>query len=138
MAALRTLTAACFLATLFAGMLPAQQKKKPGSDDEGYIPVVAPENKSKKDKDETQSLPPAKDLPNAVVTDTDRLSFAVSPLSNKGLFTPQTREALKALIHSSHGTIVKLRAFVAGSATSGASASWLRRCSATNISRCPL
>ncbi len=115
MAALRTLTAACFLATLFAGMLPAQQKKKPGSDDEGYIPVVAPENKSKKDKDETQSLPPAKDLPNAVVTDTDRLSFAVSPLSNKGLFTPQTREALKALIHSSHGTIVKLRAFVAGS-----------------------
>jgi enamine deaminase RidA (YjgF/YER057c/UK114 family) len=43
------------------------------------------------------------------------LSFAVSPLSGKGLFTPQTREALRTLLRSSHGTIVKLRAFVAGS-----------------------
>jgi enamine deaminase RidA (YjgF/YER057c/UK114 family) len=114
MAVLRTFIATAALTAIFAGMLVAQ-KKKPGSDDEGYIPVVAPENKSKKDKDATQTLPPAKGLPNAVLADTDRLSFAVTPLSGKGLFTPQTREALRTLLRASHGTIVKLRAFVAGS-----------------------
>jgi len=92
--------------------LPAQKKKT--SDDEGYVPVVAPDKKKKKDED-TQTLPPAKELPIAVMADTDRLTFQVSPLSSKGLFTPQTREALKALQRSSHGTIVKLRAFMAGS-----------------------
>jgi enamine deaminase RidA (YjgF/YER057c/UK114 family) len=97
---------------LVSGDLPAQ-KKKPG-DDEGYVPVVAPDTK-KKQKDDTQTLPPAKELPIAVVADTDRLAFQVSPLSSKGLFTPQTREALKGLLRSSHGTIVKLRVFVAGS-----------------------
>lgn len=115
MAVLRTFIAAAALSAVFAAALPAQQKKKTGSDDEGYIPLVAPENKSKKTKDETQSLPPPKDLPTAVLADTDRLTFAVSPLSNKGLFSPQTRDALKTLLRSSHGTIVKLRAFVAGS-----------------------
>lgn len=95
--------------------LPAQKKKKT-SDDEGYLPVVAPENKKKKkDEDVTQTLPPVKELPIAVVADTERLAFQVSPLSSKGLFTPQTREALKALLRSSHGPIVKLRVFVAGS-----------------------
>lgn len=113
MARFRTQFAATVLIACFASTLPAQQKKKP--DDEGYIPVVAPENKSKKDKDATQSPPPSRDLPNAVVADTDRLTFSVSPLSNKGLFTPQTRDALKTLLRTSHGTIVKLRAFVAGS-----------------------
>src|SRR5271156_4950292 len=113
MAVLRRFIAAAVLITFFADALPAQQKKKP--DDEGYIPVVAPETKSKKNKDDTQTLPPAKDLPNAVLADTDRLSFAVSPLSSKGLFTPQTRDALRTLLRNSHGTIVQLRAFVAGS-----------------------
>ncbi len=97
---------------LVSGDLPAQ-KKKPG-DDEGYVPVVAPDKKKKRDED-TQTLPPSKDLPIAVVADTDRLAFQVSPLSSKGLFTPQTREALKGLLRSSRGTIVKLRVFVAGS-----------------------
>jgi len=50
-----------------------------------------------------------------VLVDTDRLTFGVSPLSAKGLFTPQTRDALKTLLRASHGTIVKLRVFVAGS-----------------------
>ena len=94
--------------------VPAQKKKKP-ADDEGYLPVVAPENKKKKKEEDTQTLPPAKELPIAVVADTDKLTFQVSPLSSKGLFTPQTREALKGLLRTSHGTIVKLRAFVAGS-----------------------
>ena len=109
-----------FLAVLFgllSGSLPAQKRKKPISDDQGYIPVVAPENKQKKKKDEvvTQALPPAKELPGAVTAETDRLAFGVSPLMGKGLLSQQTREALKALLKTNHGTIVKLRAFVAGS-----------------------
>jgi enamine deaminase RidA (YjgF/YER057c/UK114 family) len=105
------------LVALLAADLPAQKKKKPGSDDEGYIPVVAPENKQKKKKDvdATQTLPPAKELPSSVTADTDRLAFGVSPLIGKGLLSQQTKEALKALLRTNHGTIVKLRAFVAGS-----------------------
>ena len=114
----------CRSAALFAGLvaflaqdLPAQRKKKPISDDEGYIPVVAPESKQKKKKDEdiTQTLPPSKELPGAVTAETSRLAFGVSPLMGKGLLSQQTREALKALLKTNHGTIVKLRAFVAGS-----------------------
>ena len=114
----------CRSAALFAGLvaflaqdLPAQRKKKPVTDDEGYIPVVAPENKQKKKKDEdiTQTLPPSKELPGAVTAETSRLAFGVSPLMGKGLLSQQTREALKALLKTNHGTIVKLRAFVAGS-----------------------
>ena len=48
--------------------------------------------------------------------ETARLVFHVSPLSNKGLLSQQVRDALKALLHETHGaTIVKLRAFVSGS-----------------------
>jgi enamine deaminase RidA (YjgF/YER057c/UK114 family) len=102
------------LAALLAADLPAQ-KKKPASDDEGYIPVVAPETKQKKKKEDTQTLPPPKELPGAVIAETDRLAFGASPLIGKGLLSQQTREALKALLRTNHGTIVKLRAFVAGS-----------------------
>jgi enamine deaminase RidA (YjgF/YER057c/UK114 family) len=92
------------------------QKKKSTSDDEGYIPQVLPESKQKKQKDqESQTLPPPRELPIAVVAETDRLTFDVSPLSSKGLLSQQTREALKSLLRTSHGTVVKLRAFVAGS-----------------------
>jgi enamine deaminase RidA (YjgF/YER057c/UK114 family) len=109
----RTPLVAAVLFGLVSGDLPAQKKKKP-AEDEGYLPVVAPDTKKKKE-DVTQTLPPPKELPIAVVADTDRLAFQVSPLSSKGLFTPQTREALKALLRTSRGPIVKLRAFVAGS-----------------------
>jgi len=103
------------LVALLAEDLPAQ-KKKPVSDDEGYIPVVAPETKQKKKKDEdTQTLPPPKELPGAVTAETDRLAFGASPLTGKGLLSQQTRDALKALLKTNHGTIIKLRAFVAGS-----------------------
>ena len=113
----RTAPLLAVLVALLTADLPAQKKKKPGSDDEGYIPVVVPENKQKKkkDADATQTLPPAKELPSAVTADTDRLAFGVSPLIGKGLLSQQTREALKALLRTNHGTIVKLRAFVAGS-----------------------
>jgi enamine deaminase RidA (YjgF/YER057c/UK114 family) len=113
----RTAPLFAVLVAVLTADLPAQKKKKPGSDDEGYIPVVAPENKQKKkkDADATQTLPPPKELPSAVTADTDRLAFGVSPLIGKGLLSQQTREALKALLRTNHGTIVKLRAFVAGS-----------------------
>jgi enamine deaminase RidA (YjgF/YER057c/UK114 family) len=63
----------------------------------------------------SQTLPVLKDLPAAVVADAARLSFHVSPLSAKGLLTQQTRDALQALLRANHGaTVVKLRAFVAG------------------------
>ena len=113
----RTAPLFAVLLALLAEDLPAQKKKKPGADDEGYIPVVVPESKQKKKKGEdvTQTLPPPKELPGAVTAETDRLTFGVSPLIGKGLLSQQTREALKALLRTNHGTIVKLRAFVAGS-----------------------
>jgi enamine deaminase RidA (YjgF/YER057c/UK114 family) len=83
----------------FAQSQPAGSRKKKNEDKE---PV-------------TQTLPLLKDPPAAVAADADRLAFHVSPLSNKGLLSPQTREALAALMKMSHGAqIVKLRAFVAG------------------------
>jgi enamine deaminase RidA (YjgF/YER057c/UK114 family) len=59
------------------------------------------------------ALPP--ELPAAVIAETDRLAFQVTPLSAKGLLSQQTRDALKILLRSNRGSIVKLRAFVAGS-----------------------
>jgi len=112
---LRTPVVCVVLFTLLSGSLPAQKKKKPG-DDEGYVPLVLPEGKKKKkDQEITQTLPPPKELPSAVSADTDRLTFEVSPLQSKGLLSAQTREALRSLLRTNHGTIVKLRAFVAGS-----------------------
>jgi len=108
--------AVALLFVLAAGDLGAQQKKKkPGSDDEGYVPVVAPDSKDKKKKDETQTLPAPPELPSTVSAETNRLAFQVSPLSSRGLLSQQTRDALKSLLKTNHGTIVKLRAFVAGS-----------------------
>jgi enamine deaminase RidA (YjgF/YER057c/UK114 family) len=77
----------------------------------------AQKRKNKKDEEPpTQVLPPLPEPPEAVVAETGRLSFQVSPLSAKGLLSQQVRDALKALMHDNHGVpIVKLRAFVAGS-----------------------
>ena len=84
-------------------------------------PLVAqPERKKKKKgkKEEpeiTQTLEVLPETPNAIAAETARLSFAVSPLSAKGLLSQQTRDALKAVRAAAHGgTLVKLRAFVAG------------------------
>ena len=98
---------------LLTGSLGAQNKKL--DPDAGYIPVVAPEDKKKKGEDVTQALALPPELPAAVIADTNRLVFQVTPLSSKGLLSHQTRDALKILLHSNHGPIVKLRAFVAGS-----------------------
>jgi len=72
--------------------------------------------KKKSDEDVTQVLQLPKDPPSAVVAETARLGFVVSPLSSKGLLSQQVRDALKALQRSvGSAGIVKLRAFVAGS-----------------------
>lgn len=69
----------------------------------------------KKKEEETQVLQLPKDPPSAVTAETRRLVFQVTPLSAKGLLSQQTRDALKWLLHSTNGaTVVKLRAFVAG------------------------
>lgn len=78
--------------------------------------ALAKKKKKKGDEEEiTQTLPVIKDPPAAITAETDRLVFRVAPLSGKGLLTAQVRDALKALIRDNRtATIVKLRAFVAG------------------------
>ncbi len=79
------------------------------------IPPASAAKKKKKDEEPvTQTLPVLKDPPLSVTADTDRLSFRVAPLSPKGLLSAQVRDALKYLLRENRGTIVKLRAFVAG------------------------
>ena len=72
--------------------------------------------KKKKKEEETQTLQLPRELPGAIMADTRRLVFHVSPLSAKGLLSQQVRDALRALQGRTRGaTIVKLRAFAAGS-----------------------
>jgi enamine deaminase RidA (YjgF/YER057c/UK114 family) len=80
--------------------LDAQKKKK----------------KSKKDEEPiTQVLELLPDPPAAVKVEASRLVFLTSPLSNKGLLSQQSKDALSALRRLAKGaTLVKLRAFVAG------------------------
>ena len=69
----------------------------------------------KKKEEETQTLQLPKELPAAVVGDTHRLAFHVTPLSSKGLLSQQVRDALKAVARDAGSeTVLKIRAFVAG------------------------
>lgn len=80
--------------------------------------LFAQKHKGKKEDEEPppQALAVIPEPPEAVIADSGRLSFQVSPLSSKGLLSQQLHDALKALIRLNHGAaIVKLRAFVAGS-----------------------
>jgi len=73
-------------------------------------------DKKKKKEEETQTLQLPKELPGAIVGETRRLTFHVTPLSGKGLLSPQIREALKALIKETGANqVLKIRAFTAGS-----------------------
>ncbi len=73
------------------------------------------QRKKKKDE-ETQTLQEPRDLPAAVVGETRRLAFHVTPLSSRGLLSQQIRDALKAMARDSSGErVLKIRAFVAGS-----------------------
>ena len=80
------------------------------------LALLALSAQKKKKEEETQSLQVPKDLPVALVGDTRRLTFHVTPLTNKGLLSPQIRDSLKALAHETGSdTVLKIRAFVAGS-----------------------
>jgi enamine deaminase RidA (YjgF/YER057c/UK114 family) len=82
----------------------------------GLAIAAWPGEQKKKKEEETQTRQLPKELPNAVVGDTRRLTFHVTPLSSKGLLSQQIRDALKALSHATGGnTVLKIRAFVAGS-----------------------
>ena len=81
----------------------------------GLAVLAAPAQKKKKE-DQTQTLQIPRELPSAVVGDTRRLTFYVTPPSAKGLLSQQIRDALKALAHETGSdTVLKVRAFVAGS-----------------------
>ena len=70
----------------------------------------------KKPEDITQTHEILPDPPAAVITETAKLEFRITPLSSKGLLSQQTRDALKELLKIARtGQVVKLRAFVAGS-----------------------
>lgn len=80
--------------------------------------LLAQKPKKKKPDEEPrpQALEIIPDPPEAVFAEPGRLSFQVSPLSDKGLLSQQVHDALKALFRLNHGIpIVKVRAFVAGS-----------------------
>lgn len=71
--------------------------------------------KKKKKEDITQTLEVPKDPPAAVIAETQRLGFMVTPLSAKGLLSAQMRDAFRFLIKQANGAqIVKVRAFTAG------------------------
>ena len=74
-----------------------------------------PDPKKTKKENRPQVLEVLKDPPSAVVVESHKLSFYVSPLSGKGLLSQQVRDGLRALTSSAKGApIVKIRAFVAG------------------------
>ena len=96
----RVASVVAMLAACAAGQLAPKQTRKP---------------KNEEKEPPTQTLPLLKDPPAAVAAETSKLAFHVSPLSAKGLLSPQTREAIGALMKMNRGAqIVKLRAFVAG------------------------
>ena len=80
-------------------------------------PGLAEQKKPKPKKEEiTQTLQLPKELPGAVVGETRRLTFHVTPLSARGLLSAQVRDALKALTRETGANpVLKIRAFVAGS-----------------------
>jgi enamine deaminase RidA (YjgF/YER057c/UK114 family) len=79
-----------------------------------FLVLLLPLSAGKK-KEVTQVLELPKDPPAAVVAETRNLVFHVSPLTAKGLLSAQTKEAVRALLKLNSGaTIVKIRAFVAG------------------------
>src|SRR5262249_37714565 len=92
----RVLTLVALLAILTGAAWPAKKKKEAK-------------------EEETQVLQLPKELPSAVVGNTRKLLFYVTPLSARGLLSQQVKDALKWIEKQSGGnTVLKLRAFVAG------------------------
>ena len=80
------------------------------------LAAIAYPFQKKKKEEITQTLELPKDPPATVTAETSKLVYFVTPLSDKGLLSQQVRDAIKAVLKSAQGsTVVKLRAFVAGS-----------------------
>jgi len=78
--------------------------------------VVRPEKKSKRKELPNQALEKLPQPPLALAVDGAKLSYVAAPLSNRGLLSQQTRDALKWLLGQTRGAqIVHVRGFVAGS-----------------------
>ena len=77
---------------------------------------LSAQRKEKKSKElPNQELEVPKDPSSFVKVETSRLAFLYSPLTDKGLLSQQTRDAIRALRKNlKGGQIVRLRAFVAG------------------------
>lgn len=92
---MRKMISLAILVVLAGPLLPAQKRKK---------------------EEATQVLALPKEPPSVAWGETAKLVFQVTPLSNKGLLTSQTRDAVKALLKMNGGAqVVHIRAFVAGS-----------------------
>lgn len=71
--------------------------------------------KKKKEEEITQTLEVLPDPPATIKAEVGRMVFHASPLSSKGLLSQQVRDGIKAIWRvNSGGTVVKLRALVAG------------------------
>ena len=78
--------------------------------------VIRPPKKDKKAELPNQVLEQLPQLPLVLPTDGIRLSFLAAPLTNNGLLSQQTRDALKWMLAQSRGAqFIRIRAFVAGS-----------------------
>ena len=76
-------------------------------------------HKKKEDEPKPQVLPLPKELPRALPADTESLSFKVTPLMTVGHLSSQIRDTIAVLLREKRGgTIIKLRAFVAGAGDS--------------------
>ena len=84
---MRRLLVLLFVLLLAGGLFAQKRKKKPDEEPRPQVLEVLPEP------------------PEAVVADSGRLSFQVSPLSDKGLLSQQVRDALKALARLNHGGV---------------------------------
>lgn len=78
--------------------------------------AFAPDQRRKEEEETTQTLEIPPEPPGFITAETRRLQFTISPLSAKGLLSQQVRDALRAINRANRrATVVKLRAFVAGS-----------------------
>jgi enamine deaminase RidA (YjgF/YER057c/UK114 family) len=110
MARARVVSVGLLCLLLLPAAASARKKKNPNE-----FPPVIVKSKEKEEKDITQTLPELKAPPHIVIGDSSRLAFLVTPLSAKGLLSQQTRDGFRWMLQNAHGgTVLKVRAFVAG------------------------
>ncbi len=84
-----------------------------------FVSLAAFAGHKKNEEPKTKVLPLPRELPRVLSAETQTLSFQVTPFLKTGHLSAQVRETLTALIRENRsGTIVKLRAYVAGAGDS--------------------